>query len=56
VVTPDANLPAFERILSLLSGGIKPRAGKVHAVSPEATVDMLLEIFKAEGLIGGSTR
>lgn len=56
VVTPDPNLPAFDRILALLSGGIKPREGKVHAVSPEATVDMLLEIFKAEGLIGGSTR
>lgn len=55
VVTPDPNLPAFERILALLSGGIKAREGKVHAVSPEATVEMLLEIFKAEGLIGGST-
>ena len=55
VVTPDANLPAFERILALLSGGIKPRAGKVHALSAEKTVEMLLDIFKAEGLIDGST-
>jgi electron transfer flavoprotein beta subunit len=55
VVTPDANLPAFERILALLSGGIKPRAGKVHAHSAEKTVEMLLDIFKAEGLIDGST-
>jgi electron transfer flavoprotein beta subunit len=55
VVTPDPNLPAFERILALLSGGIKAREGKVHAVSPEATVEMLLEIFKREGLIGGGT-
>jgi electron transfer flavoprotein beta subunit len=55
VVTPDANLPAFERILSLLSGGIKPREGKVHAVSAEKTADMLLDIFKSEGLIDGST-
>jgi electron transfer flavoprotein beta subunit len=55
VVTPDANLPAFERILALLSGGIKPREGRVHAVSAEKTVDMLLDIFKTEGLLGGST-
>ena len=54
VVTPDAGLPAFERILALLSGGIKPREGKLHTLSPEATVDMLVDIFKAEGLIGGS--
>jgi len=53
-VTPDANLPAFDRILALLSGGIKPREGKVHAVSTEQTVDMLFNIFEAEGLIGGS--
>jgi electron transfer flavoprotein beta subunit len=54
VVTPDANLPAFERILALLSGGIKPREGKVHALSAEKTVEMLLDIFKAEGLLEGS--
>lgn len=54
VVTPDATLPAFERILALLSGGIKPRAGKLHALSPEETADKLLTIFKAEGLVGGS--
>jgi electron transfer flavoprotein beta subunit len=55
VVTPDANLPAFERILALLSGGIKPREGKIHAVSAEKTVDLLFDIFKAEGLIGEGT-
>jgi electron transfer flavoprotein beta subunit len=54
VVTPDAELPAFERILALLSGGIKPREGKVHSVSAEKAADKLLDIFKAEGLIGGS--
>ncbi len=56
VTTPDAELPAFERILALLSGGIKPREGKVHAVSAEKTAEMLFEIFKAEGLLGGSPR
>ncbi len=54
VVTPDAELPSFDRILALLSGGIKQRAGKVHAGTPEKAVEMLLNIFKAEGLIGGS--
>lgn len=54
VVTPDAELPAFDRILALLSGGIKPREGKVHAESAEKTAEMLFNIFKDEGLIGGS--
>ena len=54
IVTPDANMPAFERILALLSGGLKPREGKVHAVSTEQTVEMLFNIFTAEGLIGGN--
>lgn len=56
VVTPDANLPAFERILALLSGGIKPREGKLHAVSAEQTADQLFEIFQAEGLFSGSQK
>lgn len=54
VVTPDAALPAFDRILALLSGGIKAREGKLHSVSAEKTAEKLLDIFKAEGLIGGS--
>ncbi|HLO24599.1 MAG TPA: electron transfer flavoprotein subunit beta, partial [Geobacteraceae bacterium] len=37
VVTPDPQLPAFERILSLLSGGIKAREGKTHVLSPDET-------------------
>lgn len=54
-VTPDANLPAFERILALLSGGIKPRAGKLHTLECEATVERLLEIFTSAGLIGSES-
>lgn len=54
VVTPDANLPAFERILALLSGGLKPREGKVHALPVEQTVEQLLQIFRTEGLLRGS--
>lgn len=56
LVTPDPALPAFERILSLLSGGIKARAGKVQALPVDATVDGLLQIFCEEGLIAGSGR
>ncbi len=55
VVTPDADLPAFERILALLSGGLKPRAGKQQSLSAEQTVDQLLAIFQAEGLLDGRT-
>jgi electron transfer flavoprotein beta subunit len=55
VVTPDPDLPAFERILALLSGGLKPRAGKLHTLSAEQTVDQLMQLFAAEGLVGGST-
>ncbi len=53
VVTPDAKLPAFERILALLSGGIKPREGKLHNVSAAQTAEMLFDIFETEGLVGG---
>jgi electron transfer flavoprotein beta subunit len=56
VVTPDAQLPAFERILALLSGGIKPRAGKLHTGSAEQTAEKLFNIFQAEGLCGGSDK
>ena len=54
VVTPDANLPAFERIISLLSGGIKAREGKTHTVSLDDTAAGLLRIFQEEGLLVGN--
>ena len=50
VVTPDPSLPAFERILSLLSGGIKARAGKLNNLSADDTATALLRIFREEGL------
>lgn len=55
VVTPDPSLPAFERILSLLSGGIKARAGRMHILSNEDTVARLLQIFTAAGLLGNES-
>jgi len=51
VATPDATLPAFERILSLLSGGIKAREGKLHRVSADETAAGLMRIFVEEGLV-----
>ncbi|MCD6527859.1 MAG: electron transfer flavoprotein subunit beta [Desulfuromonas sp.] len=56
VVTPDADLPAFDRILALLSGGIKPREGKLHHGSAEEMAEMLLGVFQAEGLVGGGQK
>jgi len=55
VVTPDPALPAFERILSLLSGGIKARAGSLNHLSADDTVSALLRIFREEGLTGEVT-
>lgn len=49
--TPDPNLPAFERILALLSGGIQPREGKLHFLPPDEVADSLLKIFHSEGLL-----
>jgi electron transfer flavoprotein beta subunit len=54
-VTPDPSLPAFERILSLLSGGIKARAGKQNHLSADDTAAALLRIFREEGLIAEGT-
>jgi electron transfer flavoprotein beta subunit len=51
VVTPDPKLPAFERILSLLSGGIKAREGKLHLLSADDTAAGLIQIFREEGLL-----
>ena len=51
VVTPDPRLPAFERILSLLSGGIKAREGKLQMLSTDDTASDLLRIFREEGLL-----
>ena len=54
VTTPDAALPVFERIISLLSGGIAAREGKIHSGSTDDTVDGLMQVFAAAGLLPGS--
>jgi len=53
VVTPDPSLPAFERILALLSGGIRPREGRLHFVTASDAAEGLFRIFCAAGLIQG---
>jgi len=55
VVTPDPSLPAFERILSLLSGGIKTRTGKINHLSADDTASALVRIFREEGLTAEGT-
>jgi electron transfer flavoprotein beta subunit len=50
VVTPDATLPTYERILSLLSGGIKAREGRQHTGSAEKVSDDLWQILVDEGI------
>ena len=50
--TPDPNLIAFNRIISLLSGGVKAREGKMHIPgNADEAADALIKIFKAEGLL-----
>jgi len=50
VVTPDATLPAFERIISLLSGGIKAREGKQYQLDADRTTEQLWRILQEEGV------
>jgi electron transfer flavoprotein beta subunit len=55
VVTPDANLPTFERIISLLSGGIAARAGKMHVGTTDDAVNGLMQVFSSAGLLPEGT-
>ena len=55
VVTPDATLPAFERIISLLSGGIAAREGKMHLGSADDAVTGLMRVFASAGLLPEAT-
>jgi electron transfer flavoprotein beta subunit len=50
VVTPDASLPAFQRIVSLLSGGIKAREGKQYSLDADAATERLWQILLEEGV------
>ncbi len=50
VATPDASMPAFDRIISLLSGGIKAREGKMHTGTAEDMTDCIWQILQEEGV------
>ena len=56
VPTPDPTLPAHERVRALFSGGIRPRAGKIHFGSAEDAADRILAVFAEEGLLPGAPR
>ena len=49
IAAPDSSLSAFERILKLVEGSVKRRAGRVVRESPSATVDELFASLLAEG-------
>nr|WP_321398087.1 hypothetical protein [uncultured Desulfobacter sp.] len=51
VVTPDPHLPAFDRILALLSGGVTARQGEVHRLGADETADELMALFKKIALL-----
>jgi electron transfer flavoprotein beta subunit len=55
VVTPDATLPAFERIIALLSGGIAAREGKMHHGTADDAVNGLMRVFVSAGLLPEGT-
>jgi electron transfer flavoprotein beta subunit len=51
VPTPDPFAPGHERVRALFSGGIRPRAGRMHFAGVEETVDRILAILAEEGLV-----
>jgi electron transfer flavoprotein beta subunit len=55
VPTPESSLPAFDRILKLLEGGISRRQGKMLKGSSEELADQLFELFLTEGLLKPAT-
>lgn len=55
VPTPESSLPAFDRILKLLEGGISKRRGKMLEGSSQEMADQLFELLMAEGVIQPAT-
>jgi electron transfer flavoprotein beta subunit len=47
----DSSLPAFDRILQLLAGGIAKRKGLIFHGSGEELVEQLFELLKKEGVL-----
>jgi electron transfer flavoprotein beta subunit len=55
VSTPESSLPAFDRILKLLEGGISKRQGEMLEGSSEELADRLFELLIEEGVIKSAT-
>lgn len=55
VTTPDSSLPAFDRILKLLEGGISKRQGKMLEGGAEELADQLFKLLIDEGVIERTT-
>jgi electron transfer flavoprotein beta subunit len=51
VITPESSLPAFDRILKLLEGGISKRQGKMLEGSPAELAEQLFELLIDERVI-----
>lgn len=51
VETPDPALPAHERVRALFSGGIRPRAGRIHFGGAQESVRRISDILAEEGLL-----
>jgi len=49
VAAPDPSLPAFDRILKLIEGTVKRRAGRVVRLPAEAMVEEIFRSLKEEG-------
>jgi len=45
---PDVNMPTYDRILQLLSGGLSKRSGKVITGKPEEIIPQIIEILNRE--------
>lgn len=49
IAAPDPALPAFDRILKLVEGSVKRRAGRVVREGPQETVEEIFTALQAEG-------
>jgi electron transfer flavoprotein beta subunit len=55
IPAPESSLPAFDRILKLLEGGISKRQVKMLQGSSEEIADQLFDFLVAEGLLKSAT-
>lgn len=51
VPAPDISLPAYERILQLLRGGVSEKSGKILSGTPESQVEETLSFLREHGFM-----